>query len=158
MRFRSEYTASGETTGFQRFLETLRSCFPGGRKTVPPPDIREDFAELPTIQRVEEALRYNIRFAEYSLSPGGGLRLMLKCGLSIAFLMSILVFLLLPLIALSVAQFAMTAASFSAAMGSLAAGLLSLILSMLLMVLAVVVFKAICSRSWGLLGTLFRKR
>ncbi len=71
-----------------------------------PPQIDTNFAELGTLSRIAEALRYALSKLEYSLSSGGGLRAWLKLNGLLGLLLAIPVILVLPVITLALGTFA----------------------------------------------------
>jgi hypothetical protein len=77
--------------------KTISSYFPAISKPLNKPNIDNDFNNLPAIERVTEALRYNLLSIEYSISPKGGLRQWIKINLSLLLFFGIPILIFVPL-------------------------------------------------------------
>ena len=77
--------------------KAISSYFPATPTPLNKPIIDKDFNDLPAIERVTEALRYNLLSIEYSISPKGGLRQWIKINLSLLLLFGIPMLILLIL-------------------------------------------------------------
>lgn len=77
--------------------KTISSYFPATPIPLNEPKIDYDFNDLPAIERVTEALRYNLLSIEYSISPKGGLRQWIKINLSLLLLFGIPILIFIPL-------------------------------------------------------------
>jgi hypothetical protein len=103
---------SGALAPHRSVRKTLSIYFPS---SVPlkRPVIDRDFEDLPLIERVSEAIKYNALCLEYSISPKGGLRQWLKINLSLLLLLGIPIFIFVPLATYVMSGFADIAQQFA---------------------------------------------
>lgn len=81
-----------------RLAQAVSSCLPESSRPLKKPTVDKNLTNLPTTQRVTEALTYNLLCFEYALSPKGGLRQWLKLNLVVWILLGIPAVLFLPLL------------------------------------------------------------
>ena len=75
----------------------VSSYFPTTPAPLKIPVIDDDFLNLQVIERVTEAIRYNILCLEYAISPKGGLRQWFKINIALLLLFGIPILIFVPL-------------------------------------------------------------